>query len=111
VACELVGVAGFEPAASSSRTQVPAGAASAAACAACDGPSVDVRCRPPLAVAIVTHFVTQSPCGQQTAAGLARSVYVSRGGLETSNAVHRVTRALLAWPPGPIVSRVIQGWC
>jgi hypothetical protein len=29
---------------------------------ACSRPSVAVRQRPPLAVAIVTHFVTQSSC-------------------------------------------------
>jgi hypothetical protein len=56
---ELVGVAGSEPAASLSRSQVPAQTASAAARLAWDTPSVDVRWRPPLAVAIVTHFVTQ----------------------------------------------------
>jgi hypothetical protein len=54
-----VGVAGFEPAASSSRSQVQMSAASAAACLACGRPSVDVRWRPPLSVAIVTHFVTR----------------------------------------------------
>jgi hypothetical protein len=47
-------------AASSSRSQVAARAASAAARVAWERPSVDVRWRPPLAVAIVTHFVTQS---------------------------------------------------
>ena len=58
---ELVGVAGFEPAASSSRSQVEARTASAEARVACGGPSVDARWRPPLAVAIVTHFVTRPP--------------------------------------------------
>jgi hypothetical protein len=57
---ELVGVAGFEPAASSSRSQVLTGTASAAARLAWDRPSVDVRWRPPSAVAIVTHLVTRS---------------------------------------------------
>jgi len=46
--------------ASSSRSQVLAGTASAAARLAWDRPSVDVRWRPLLAVAIVTHLVTQS---------------------------------------------------
>jgi hypothetical protein len=46
--------------ASSSRTQVPVRTTSAVAGVACDGPCVDVRWRPPLAVAVVTHFVTQS---------------------------------------------------
>jgi hypothetical protein len=54
-----VGVAGFEPAASSSRSQVASLSASAAARLAWDRPSVDVRWRPPLSVAIVTHFVTR----------------------------------------------------
>ena len=54
-----VGVAGFEPAASSSRSQVQTRTASAAASLAWDRPSVGVRWRPPLSVAIVTHFVTQ----------------------------------------------------
>jgi hypothetical protein len=54
-----VGVAGFGPAASSSRSQVASLSASAAARLAWDRPSVDVRWRPPLSVAIVTHFVTR----------------------------------------------------
>jgi hypothetical protein len=45
--------------ASSSRSQVQTQTASAAARLAWDRPSVDVRWRPPSAVAIVTHFVTQ----------------------------------------------------
>ena len=57
-----VGVAGFEPAASSSRSQVPAGTTSVAACLAWDRPSMNVRWRPPSAVAIVTHLATQSLC-------------------------------------------------
>ena len=48
--------------ASSSRSQVTALVASAAAWVACGRPSVGVRRRPPLAGAIVTHFVTQSSC-------------------------------------------------
>ena len=56
---ELVGVAGFEPAASSSRSQVQTGATCGLARVACARPSVGVRRRPPSAVAIVTHFVTQ----------------------------------------------------
>ena len=55
-----VGVAGFETAASSSRSQVQVRAASVAAHLACDRLSVDVRWRPPLSVAIVTQFVTRS---------------------------------------------------
>jgi hypothetical protein len=46
--------------ASSSRSQVAARAVSAAARVACGTPSVRVRWRPPLSVAIVTHFVTRS---------------------------------------------------
>jgi len=44
----------------SSRSQVAARAASAVACLTCERPSVSVRWRPPLAVAILTHFVTRS---------------------------------------------------
>jgi len=50
----------FEPAASSSGSQVAARAASAAARMAWGTPSVHVRWRPPLSVAIVTQFVTRS---------------------------------------------------
>jgi hypothetical protein len=57
---ELVGVAGFEPAASSSRTQVQTWTASAAASLAWHRSSVSVRWRSPLAVAVVTHLVTWS---------------------------------------------------
>ena len=56
---ELVGVAGFEPAASSSRSQVQTRSASAAARLAWDRPSVGVRWRPLQSMAIVTHFVTR----------------------------------------------------
>ena len=44
---------------SSSRSQVQTRTASAAASLACDRSSVGVRWRPPLSVAIVTHFVTR----------------------------------------------------
>jgi hypothetical protein len=57
--------------ASSSRSQVQTRTASAAARLAWDRPSVDVRWRPPLSVAIVTHLVTQSP-------GRTRTAYSSR---------------------------------
>jgi hypothetical protein len=40
---ELVGVAGFEPAVSSSRSQIPAGTTSFAACLAWNRQSMDVR--------------------------------------------------------------------
>jgi hypothetical protein len=64
VTCRFpVGVAGFEPAASSSRSQVVVSTASAASCLTWERPSVDVRWRPPLAVAIVTHLVTRPPAG------------------------------------------------
>ena len=68
MAAELVGVPGFEPAASSSRSQVPVRATSAAACLTWEAPSVDVRWRPLLSVAIVTHLVTRllaSRCREQ----------------------------------------------
>ena len=55
-----VGVAGFEPAASSSRSQVAVRAARAAACLNWQRSSVSVRWRPRLAVVIVTHLVTRS---------------------------------------------------
>jgi hypothetical protein len=56
---EPVGVAGFEPAASSSRSQVPIRTASAAACLTWEALSVDVRWRPRLSAVIVTHLVTR----------------------------------------------------
>jgi hypothetical protein len=43
----------------SSRSQVQTRTASAAVSLAWDRPSVGVRWRPPLSVAIVTHFVTR----------------------------------------------------
>jgi hypothetical protein len=49
--------------ASSSRSQVTVSTASAASCLTWERPSVDVRWRPPLAVAIVTHLVTRLPAG------------------------------------------------
>jgi len=58
---ELVGVVGFEPVASSSRSQVQTRTASAAARLTWDRPSVSAPWRPPLSVAIVTHLVTRSP--------------------------------------------------
>ena len=58
-----VGVAGFEPAASSSRSQVAMPTASDAACLTWELPSVSVRWRPLLAVAIVTHLVTRLRAG------------------------------------------------
>ena len=62
--------------ASSSRSQVLPGPTSAAAHLAWDGPSVDVRWRPPLAVAIVTHLVTQSfVCPRESFAQAAGRAY------------------------------------
>jgi hypothetical protein len=55
-----VGVAGFEPAASSSRSQVRYGLPGAAACLTWEAPSVGIRWRPLLSVVIVTHLVTRS---------------------------------------------------
>lgn len=43
--------------------------ASAAACLTWERPSVDVRWRPPLAVAIVTHLVTRLPASDDRACG------------------------------------------
>jgi len=51
-------------AASSSRSQVQTRTASTAASLAWDRPSVGVRWRPPLAVAVVTHFVTRPFAGR-----------------------------------------------
>jgi hypothetical protein len=56
---ELVGVAGFEPAASSSRSQVAAQTACARAYLAWERPCVSVRWRPLVEMAIVTHLVTR----------------------------------------------------
>ena len=60
---ELVGVAGFEPAASSSRSHVAVPTASIAARLTRERPSASVRWRPPLVAAIVTHLVTQHSWG------------------------------------------------
>ena len=59
-----VGVAGFEPAASSSRSQVAVLTTSVAACLTWDRPSVSVRWRPLLVVVIVTQLVTRSLAGR-----------------------------------------------
>lgn len=56
-----IGVAGFEPATSSSRSQVTMRTASAPACLTCEQPSVNVRWCPSLASGAVTHFVTRPP--------------------------------------------------
>jgi len=67
-ASELAGVAGFEPAASSSRSQVAVPTASAGPRLTWEPPSIDVRWRPLLAVAMVTHLVTRllaSRCREQ----------------------------------------------
>lgn len=53
-------VLGLLALASSPRSQVLTGTASAAAHLAWERPSADVRWRPPLSVAIVTHLVTRS---------------------------------------------------
>ena len=58
-----VGVAGFEPAASSSRSQVAVLTARAAACLAWETLSADVRWRPWLSVAIVTWLLGRSRAG------------------------------------------------
>ena len=55
-----VGVAGFEPAASSPRSQVHAWTASAVASLAWDRQSVGFRWRPPMSVAIVTWLLGRS---------------------------------------------------
>ena len=59
-----VGVAGFEPAASSSRSQVAARTASSAACLTWERSSVSVRCRPLLAMVIGTHLVIRLLAGR-----------------------------------------------
>ena len=53
------GVAGFEPAACSSRSQVAVRTARAAVCLIWERPSVNVRQRPVMNVAIVTQLVTR----------------------------------------------------
>jgi hypothetical protein len=55
-----VGVAGFEPAASSSRSQLGVRTARAAVCLTWEAPSIGVRGHPLLATAMVTHLVTRS---------------------------------------------------
>jgi len=69
----MVGVAGFEPAASSSRRQVHAWRASAAACLTWPRPSISVHWRPPTSVAIVTHLVTRSLVARRRRRWLDRS--------------------------------------
>jgi hypothetical protein len=59
-ASELVGVAGFEPAASSSRSQVAQRLINALLCLTWGRASVDVRWRPQPSVVIVTQLVTRS---------------------------------------------------
>jgi hypothetical protein len=56
---DLVGVAGFEPAASSSRSQRKMQAARAAGGVTWGRSSIGVRWRPRLTVAIVTHLVAR----------------------------------------------------
>ena len=56
----MVGVAGFEPAASSSRTQVTESVGSASALLTCNASSIGVPWRPSLATVVVTHLVTQA---------------------------------------------------
>ena len=59
MACDLVGVAGFEPAASSSRSQVHRSPRWAKLVAGLLRVSIDVRGSPPRCVAIVTQIVTR----------------------------------------------------
>ena len=60
---QRVSHARFEALASSSRSQVASCAASVTLRLTWEWPSVDVRWRPPLAVAIVTHLVTRPVAG------------------------------------------------
>jgi hypothetical protein len=53
-------IPGERSVASSSRSQVTVRTTSVVAGVACDGPCVDVRWRPPLAMAVVTRLVTQA---------------------------------------------------
>jgi hypothetical protein len=59
----VVGVAGFEPAASSSRSQRAMRSTIALPLLTCLALSVDVRWRPLVSVAVVTHLVTHPPRG------------------------------------------------
>ena len=63
VACDLVGVAGFEPAASSSRSQVPGLSWWAHPAADLVELSANVRRNPCWNAAIVTQWVTQALLG------------------------------------------------
>jgi hypothetical protein len=77
-----VGVAGFEPAASSSRSQVISCATSAAGCLTWGRPSVDVHWCPQEAVAIATHWLLGSghastwPPGRQLLRGPSARIMV-----------------------------------
>ena len=88
----VVGVAGFEPAASSSRSQVAARTASIAACLTSERPSMGVRWCLPREPVIVTHSVTRS----RARARLERVTYFLR----------RKSR----YPMGPASSQVTGGF-
>jgi hypothetical protein len=59
MACELVGVAGFEPAASSSRSHLATSTATAWSCPTWAASSANVRCCLPLMIPMVTRLVTR----------------------------------------------------
>jgi hypothetical protein len=75
----MVGVAGFEPAASSSRTQVAVRTARAVVRLIWERPSVNIRQRPATNVPVVTQLVTRL-AGSRSGVGpcLARGQVISR---------------------------------
>jgi hypothetical protein len=74
-----VGVAGFEPAASSSRSQLAMRTARAAVSLTWEATSADIRRGPSLTTAIVTHLVTRSCCTLGAALTISLGMSV-RGG-------------------------------
>jgi hypothetical protein len=85
---ELVGVGRFELPASSSRSQLAVSTASAASCLTWERLSVSVRWRPLLALAIVTHLVTQ------LRAGFGLATWMQTTGMALLATEHSVTRTL-----------------
>jgi hypothetical protein len=92
-----VGVAGFEPAASSSRSQVSGSAASTSACLTWERPSVDFRWGPPLVVAIVTHLVTRSFVGGAVVVGRTTTSMPTTGACEDRTTLAASKRCLRSW--------------
>jgi len=89
-----VGVAGFEPAASSSRSQVVLWAARTGACLTWQTPSADVRWRPWWFAVIVTQLVTRPHTNSDnTVAGSGSSLRSANASIPVASRAHRVQTA------------------